>query len=203
MAKEGLIFVLPSLVLALAFFALRLPLPACVFLVLTLLFLFFFRDPSRVPPPLNKGEILSPADGRVLEIVSTPEGQRMSIFLALYNVHLFLAPMEGNIKILKVVEGKFHPAYKVEASTENSRVKVEIDGNGKRVEMDVIAGVAARRIRPWKRQGESVVLGERMGIVMFGSRVDLFVPKNFRFSVKIGDRVKGALTVLGRFGEEE
>lgn len=111
--------------------------------------------------------------------------------------------MEGNIKILKVVEGKFHPAYKVEASTENSRVKVEIDGNGKRVEMDVIAGVAARRIRPWKRQGESVVLGERMGIVMFGSRVDLFVPKNFRFSVKIGDRVKGALTVLGRFGEEE
>ena len=71
MAKEGLIFVLPSLVLALAFFALRLPLPACVFLVLTLLFLFFFRDPSRVPPPLNKGEILSPADGRVLEIVST------------------------------------------------------------------------------------------------------------------------------------
>jgi phosphatidylserine decarboxylase len=142
--------------------------------------------------------MLSPADGRVIEIVDTKEGKRLSIFLALYNVHVFRAPVAGKIETLEIVKGKYHPAYKLEASTENSRVKVGIKGEYYS-EMDVIAGVAARRIKPWKKINDTVKAGDLMGIVMFGSRTDIYIPEKFELYVKIGDKVRGGLTKIGRY----
>ncbi len=197
-AKDGLIFIIPALFFALLFWYYRLYTPFIFFLLLTIAFLFFFRNPPRKIPKLEKGEILSPADGKVLEIVKTKEGKRLSIFLALYNVHVFRAPISGKIETLKIVKGKFHPAYKLEASTENSRVKLAIKGEYYS-EMDVIAGVAARRIKSWKKLGDEVKAGDLMGIVMFGSRTDIFIPENFELYVKVGDKVKGGLTKIGRF----
>ncbi len=197
-AKDGLIFILPALFFAGLFWYFRLYIPFVFFLLLTISFLFFFRNPVRKIPELEKGEILSPADGKVIEIVKTDHGRRLSIFLALYNVHVFRAPEEGILKTVRLVRGKFHPAYKLEASTENERVKYVIEGEN-RVEFDVIAGVAARRIKPWKGEGSEVQAGELLGIVMFGSRTDIYIPDNFELYVKEGDKVKGGLTKIGRF----
>ena len=197
-AKDGLIFIIPAIFFAGLFWYFRLYFPFAFFLLLTISFLFFFRNPPRSIPDLEKGEFLSPADGKVIEIVDTERGKRLSIFLALYNVHVFRAPISGKLTTVKLVKGKFHPAYKLEASTENERVKMVIDGEN-RAEFDVIAGVAARRIHPWKKENTDVKAGELLGIVMFGSRTDIYIPDNFELYVKEGDRVNGGLTKIGRF----
>ena len=197
-AKDGLIFIIPAFFFAGLFWYFRLYIPFTFFLILTLAFMFFFRNPPRKIPVLEKGEFLSPADGRVIEIVKTENGRRLSIFLALYNVHVFRAPVSGKLVTVKLVKGKFHPAYKLEASTENERVKMVIEGEN-RAEFDVIAGVAARRIKPWKKENDEVKAGELLGIVMFGSRTDIYIPENFELYVKEGDKVKGGITKIGRF----
>ena len=197
-AKDGFIFIIPALFFTALFWYFRLYIPFTFFLLLTIAFLFFFRNPPRKIPELQVGEMLSPADGRVIEIVDTKEGKRLSIFLALYNVHVFRAPVAGKIETLEIVKGKYHPAYKLEASTENSRVKVGIKGEYYS-EMDVIAGVAARRIKPWKKINDTVKAGDLMGIVMFGSRTDIYIPEKFELYVKIGDKVRGGLTKIGRY----
>jgi len=197
-AKDGYIFIIPAFFFAILFWYFRLYIPFTFFLLLTLAFLFFFRNPSRKIPELKTGEVLSPADGKIIEIVNTEHGKRLSIFLAIYNVHVFRAPIGGKLSTVKLVKGKFHPAYKLEASTENERVKMVIDGES-RMEFDVIAGVAARRIKAWKKEGTKVEAGELLGIVMFGSRTDIYIPENFELYVKVGDKVKGGLSKIGRF----
>ncbi len=198
-AKEGLFFIIPALILIIIFIYIFPSKPLAVISAILLVgFLFFFRDPLRTPPELSKGEILSPADGKVILIKEQENGyKKLSIFLALYNVHVYRAPVSGKIKTIKKIEGKYHPAYKLEASTENKRAKIIISGENE-IEMDVIAGIAARRVRVWKKEGENVKAGDKLGIVMFGSRVDILLPPKTKLYVKEGDKVYGGLTKIGK-----
>ncbi len=200
-APEGFIFVIPSLLISI-FSYLFINRPVGIFFfILMLLFVFFFRDPKRVPPSVGRGEILSPADGKIILIKDLGNGyKKLSIFLALYNVHIYRSPISGVISKVEKVEGKYHPAYKLEASTENKRVKFLISGDYE-LEMDVIAGVAARRVRVWKRDGEKVRYGDKLGIVMFGSRVDILLPEHINLYIKVGDKVYGGITKIGKIYE--
>lgn len=171
--------------------------------------LFFFRDPERNIPQ-NPRAVLSPADGKVTQIVSVQEAdffakevQRISIFLSVFNVHVNRLPISGKVEYFVYRTGKFLAAFKTEASLENEQTVIGmIDRFGHKVLFKQIAGVIARRIICNVREGQSGNAGERMGLIRFGSRVDVFVPLDANVLVKTGDTVKGGETVLATFPEE-
>ncbi len=161
----------------------------------------FFRDPSRgVSAPADV--ILSPADGRVLEVRTdpAPAGKvSIAIFLSIFDVHVNRSPVSGGILTLRRRSGRFFPAYSPRASAENETAEWEIDGEHGRIRLRQIAGAVARRIVCWKRPGDHVERGERIGLIRFGSRVELDLPPTARLCVRPGQRVRGGLTVIGRF----
>lgn len=180
---------------------------ALVALALTLFFVNFFRDPDRLTPP-GDHLITSPADGRVVSILDgvreerylKRECRRVSIFMSPLNVHVNRVPVDGTIIDVARKSGQFHAAYLDKASEFNEQTAVLLeDKRSERVLVVQIAGQLARRIICRLRPGDHVHRGERYGMITFGSRVDLYLPMAVEVSVRVGDRVSAATTVIGAY----
>ena len=201
-AKEGLRFILPSVVVAVLFGILGLaPLAVLAFLV-ACAFTFFFRDPDRVPPP-GEHLLVSPADGEVLGVETLPSHPdlagpvgRITIFLSLYDVHLVRSPLAASVARTEYHPGKFLPAYKPEAGEHNESNTLVLKGGRTDLVMKMIVGVAARRIKCFVKAGASVARGERIGLMYFGSRVELTLPQNASIKVGLRQKVKAGETVI-------
>lgn len=164
------------------------------FFLLALFCLWFFRDPDRDIPRGNYA--LSPADGRIVRIRSAPQGATVSIFLNIFDVHVNRAPIAGKITSVVYQPGKFHIASKDEASTQNEMNTITIDGRGSIVTFSQIAGLIARRIVCYKKPGDFVTAGERVGLIQFGSRVDITLGPEWSLLVREGQRVAGGASIL-------
>lgn len=202
-AKEGLLFILACAGLAFVFSALGWWPPALLFVLLVAAFVFFFRDPRRVPPP-GEHLLVSPADGEVLgvEPVDPPAGidgpaTKVTIFLSLYDVHIVRAPLAAAIASVDYHPGKFVPAYKPEAGEHNESTTLVLKGGRVDAVMKMIVGVAARRIKTFVKPGEAVSRGQRVGLMFFGSRVELTLPAGVTIRAGLHDKVKAGETVIG------
>ena len=199
MVKEGYWYGLPLVLLAGGLGGLKLYVPALVAVVLAALALNFFRDPERLIPS-DSACLVSPADGRIQEVVEEEFGgrrwQRVSIFMSPLDVHVNRSPLEGAIAAVEYRKGSFHPAMRPEVSLENEQNVVTIRGERTTVVVRQIAGLLARRIVFWKRRGDTVRRGERFGLIKFGSRVDVLLEPGIRILVKPGDRVRAGSSVL-------
>jgi phosphatidylserine decarboxylase len=179
---------------------------AAVFIVLGLFFLFFFRDPHRVPTAGDR-LVLSPADGRVM-VAGAPTGQafppgnwqQISIFLSPMDVHVNRMPIGGRVTRVEYHPGRFLPAYKAEAGDLNEYTEVWIDHGGQTIVVRQIVGILARRIVCRTTEGAVVEAGERYGVMKFGSRMDLFLPPDATIKVAVGEKVSAAVTVIAELG---
>ncbi len=159
---------------------------------------FFFRDPVRAIPD-DPGVFVSPGDGRVMEVrFLEPTGAtRISIFLSLFDVHINRAPVAGRVRQVDYREGRFLPANLARASLENERNDIILATEWGAVRFAQVAGVVARRIVCWKKAGDEVATGERIGLIQFGSRLEVELPPGVRARVSVGARVKGGSSILG------
>jgi phosphatidylserine decarboxylase len=201
-AKEGLPFILSSLALTLAFLAQGWWPFSALFLLLAAAFTFFFRDPDRVPPP-GDHLLVSPADGEVLGIDALPSHpdltgpvNKVTIFLSLYDVHLVRSPLASTVARADYHPGKFLPAYKPEAGTHNESNTLVLKGGLTDLVMKMIVGVAARRIKCFVQAGAAVARGQKVGLMYFGSRVELTLPPNVVLKVGLHQKVKAGETVI-------
>jgi phosphatidylserine decarboxylase len=208
MVREGYWFGLPPVLIGATLLAFGLAFgPGWLFIlgvVLVLLGLFvfsFFRNPDRMIPS-EPGLIVAPADGRVVvvkdENYKDRAGKRISIFLAIWNVHVNRAPAAGQITGLDYRPGKFLAAWQENASVQNEQNVFTQTTEYGEIIYKQIAGWVARRVVAWKKAGDSVARGERIGLVRFGSRVDLWLPAEAEVIVKVGENVKGGSSVLAR-----
>jgi|HubBroStandDraft_6_1064221.scaffolds.fasta_scaffold202916_2 phosphatidylserine decarboxylase len=208
MVKEGYYFGFPPLVLGiLALAAFRAPAAIAIGIALIGLALFvfyFFRNPDRQIPS-GPGIIVSPADGRVVvvkdELYDGRPGKRVSIFLAIWNVHVNRTPVAGTITKLEYKPGKFQAAWAETASAGNEQNIFTLASEHGEIIFKQIAGYVARRVVSWKKAGDVVQRGELIGLVRFGSRVDVWLPSELELAVKVGDHVKGGSSVLARMTE--
>ena len=178
-----------------------------VLLGLTTFFLFFFRDPER-PVNAAPNAVLSPADGRVMVAgPATAQGfppdswQQISIFLSPMDVHVNRMPVSGRVVKVEYHPGRFLPAYKAEAADLNEFTEVVIDHGGQQVVVRQIVGILARRIVCRVTEGAQVRAGDRFGVMKFGSRMDIFLPRDASLLAKVGDKVVGGVTVMGTLRE--
>jgi len=202
MVKEGFKFAASPLLLG-AFFLLWRWTWLGVALILTGLFvLYFFRDPERTPPE-DSNEIVSPADGLVMEVEEESRdgkpGRRISIFLSIFDVHVNRSPVAGRITAIEYRSGKFHAAMKGKASQENEQNAFHVETDHGEVVFKQIAGWIARRIVCWKSKGDSVMRGERIGMIRFGSRMDIMLPEGAEILVRRGQHVKAGSSALARW----
>ena len=200
MVKEGYGYGLPLLLAAVGLLALHLYSSGAVFLVLAALVLNFFRDPHR-DVPQAPGVIVSPADGRIVQVIDeTHDGRpvrRLSIFMSPLDVHVNRAPIAGVIESVSYRKGTFSIAAKDEASIQNEQNVFTLAGEQGKVIVKQIAGAVARRIVFWKRVGDRLARGERVGLIKFGSRVDVLFEPGIELRVKVGDHVRAGSTILG------
>lgn len=201
-AREGWPYILSLFGLAALLGAARLGWLAVICAALGLFTAFFFRDPERTVPA-DPQLVVSPADGRILTVGRAPEDNplgpgaaQLSIFLSIFDVHVNRAPIGGRIVRVDYHKGEFLPAFDDKASLRNEQNSVLIEEGAVRVAFKQIAGLIARRIVFRKRVGETVARGERVGLIKFGSRVDLFLPGAARLRVQVGDRVAGGVSVV-------
>lgn len=210
--RDGLKFLLPVAALAVLFLLLWAPL-GWLLAIAALYIAYFFRDPDRVTP-LRDGLVIAPADGRVSsieEIVPPAElglggarRTRISIFLSVFDVHINRAPVAGRITRSIYVPGVFLNADLDKASTENERRALVIETpNGTEIAVVQIAGLIARRIVTFAGEGDSVGIGQRFGLIRFGSRVDVFLPPGHGCLVAVGQRAVGGETVLADLKSQE
>jgi len=213
MVREGYWIGIPPVAMGLALLAVGHGWMSAAGVVLVCLGLFvfaFFRNPDRVIPS-EPGLIVAPADGRVVVVTEENEnqrpGKRISIFLAIWNVHVNRAPMAGKITGLEYKQGKFLAAWNPHASLQNEQNIFRQQTEYGEIVYKQIAGWVARRVVSWKKAGEEVARGERIGLVRFGSRMDLWLPMEAQIAVKVGDEVKGGSSVVARMavrrGERE
>jgi phosphatidylserine decarboxylase len=199
MVRDGYLYALPLVLAAVLIGWLTHPLWALPAVLLAAFFLWFFRDPERIVPQ-DPGAIVSPGDGKVTDIstitLAGAERKRISIFLNVFNVHVNRSPIAGVIRDLRYQKGKFVNAMGANSAEENEQNIVTVEGEGHTVVFKQIAGLIARRIVFTKKIGEVVARGERVGLIKFGSRVDVLMGPDVQIAVKIGDHVKGAATVL-------
>jgi len=183
------------------------PLLSFVSFLITFFILWFFRDPER-NTPIAEGKIISPADGKVCLIDSsvppeelqygTEEMQRVCIFMNVFNVHVNRVPVKGEIKKIIYKEGSFFNASLDKASEKNERNSIIIKTeNGIEIVVVQIAGLIARRILSFVNNGDKLNSGERFGLIRFGSRVDVYLPKTFKPEVKVGDKTIAGETIIG------
>jgi phosphatidylserine decarboxylase len=202
MVKEGYYFGVPPLLLGGASYLLRWNVAAVLLVCLALFVFSFFRDPERVIPS-EPGAVVSPGDGRVVVVTEEESagrpGKRVSIFLAVWNVHVNRSPAAGTITKMEYRPGKFLAAMRERASVENEQNVFTLTTDAGELVFKQIAGLIARRVVSWKKAGEKVARGERIGLVRFGSRVDLWVPRDAEILVKVGENVKGGSSVLARW----
>jgi phosphatidylserine decarboxylase len=207
MVKEGFYFGLPPLLIGLAGLyggASGVPWVGAIGAVLVCLALFtfyFFRNPNRQIPS-GPGIIVSPADGKVV-VVKDEEwngrpGKRVSVFLAVWNVHVNRSPAAGRITKLEYKPGKFMAAWAEQASLDNEQNIFTLASENGEIMFKQIAGWVARRVVSWKKTNDSVQRGELIGLVRFGSRMDIWLPAGIEVAVREGDHVKGGSSVLAR-----
>jgi phosphatidylserine decarboxylase len=199
MVKEGYYFGLPLLLLGGLGYLLQWNVAAVVLVLLALFVFSFFRDPERVIPS-EPGAMVSPGDGRVVVVTEEEHegrpGKRVSIFLAVWNVHVNRSPAAGTITKMEYRPGRFLAAMRERASVENEQNVFTLSTEAGELVFKQIAGLIARRVVSWKKPGEKVARGERIGLVRFGSRVDLWVPKEAEIVVRVGQNVKGGSSIL-------
>ena len=209
-APEGKIIIIPLLLFVLAGTGIQAYYPSeglkwinLVFAVLTLFSMYFFRDPQRIPP--NNNGFLSPADGKVVQIINVEDeeigpAKQIYIFLSVFNVHRQRVPLSGKVISKQYNSGKFLAAFNHKASLDNEQMVVTFETeNGKQYKIKQIAGLIARRIFNYMEPEFMVQRGERLGFIRFGSRVDIIVPADFQLKVSLGDAVLGNQTIIGRF----
>lgn len=200
--KDGYRFIVPLGLLTIALWAVALSLAAVVCGFLFLFVTYFFRDPEREIPS-DPNVIVSPADGKVVAIVQEKDPfmgktfTRISIFLSVFNVHVNRIPLAGRIEKKRYNHGKFLAAFNHKASMDNEQSVLLIKSANAEIVVKQIAGLIARRIVCWAKEGDHYELGRRYGLIRFGSRVDIFVPEGSRLTVKIGDRVQGGSSRIG------
>ncbi len=202
-AAEGWPFIIPLVMFTGLLFSVGWKNAASVSLALTLFVMFFFRDPERTIPD-GRGDVVSPADGKVIVIKDIYEPdylkqdvKQISIFLSVFNVHVNRAPIGGSIEVVKYNPGKFHVASADKASLDNEQTAMVIANGNQKILVKQIAGLIARRIVCYAKPGDTIKTGERYGLIRFGSRVDIFLPRTAEIKVKLGDRVKGGRDVIG------
>jgi len=200
-APEGWPFVFPPAAAACILGVMGWWAAAIVFGVVALAFLGFFRDPERVAPT-DAGAVLSPADGKVMAISPVEDAWvgpavRVSVFLSPLDVHVNRAPVDGLVRSVEYASGKFHAAYRAEASEVNERCTVALEAPAARVAVRQIAGVLARRIVCRVKSGDRLRAGDRYGLIRFGSRTDLVLPRRTLVRVRVGDRVRGGESIVG------
>ena len=204
--KEGWKFSAISLFISLILSVIW-PLLSFVSFLITFFILWFFRDPER-NTPIAEGKIISPADGKVCLIdlsvppeelqYGTEEMQRVCIFMNVFNVHVNRVPVKGEIKKIIYKEGSFFNASLDKASEKNERNSIIIKTeNGIEIVVVQIAGLIARRILSFVSNGDKLNSGERFGLIRFGSRVDVYLPKTFKPEVKVGDKTIAGETIIG------
>jgi phosphatidylserine decarboxylase len=199
MVRDGYYYAIPFLLAALVIGWLASPLwavPACL---LAAFCLWFFRDPERTVPD-TPGAIVSPGDGKVTDVTNVllngAEHLRISIFLNVFNVHVNRSPIGGVIRDVRYQKGKFLNAMALNSATENEQNIVTVESEGQTVIFSQIAGLIARRIVFTKKVGDTVQRGERVGLIKFGSRVDVVMQADVKIAVEVGDHVKGASSIL-------
>src|SRR5882724_4376520 len=202
MVKEGYYFGVPPVLLGGIAIVAHWWLLGAVLAALGLFCFSFFRDPEREITS-DPAAIVSPADGRVVVITEEENagraGTRISIFLAIWNVHVNRSPAAGVITKVDYRPGKFLAAWDPHASKQNEQNVFTLDTANGSIEFKQIAGLIARRVVSWKKPLESVAKGERIGLVRFGSRVDLWLPRGSELLVKVGDNVHGGSSVLAHW----
>lgn len=208
-AREGLGFIVPALILSLVLFWFRLPIPGGLFSCLSLFFLYFFRNPAR---SCNCGpnDLISPADGRVTSIETLEEREflkekvkRISIFMSVSDVHVNRAPCEGDVLRVEHREGRYRMAFRKEVDRENERNYLLYERGEERFLLVQIAGFLARRIICYAKKNDRLQKGEPFGMIAFGSRVDLYMPENCESIARVGQKVRSGLTVLARLKEKQ
>ena len=173
--------------------------------LMALFLLWFFRDPERAIPSAP-GALVSPADGTVTHVSEIQDGgspyHRISIFLSVFDVHVNRSPIAGVIREVRYQKGKFLNAMGVASADQNEQNIIKVEGEGQTVVFKQIAGLLARRIVFTKKVSDQVERGERVGLIKFGSRVDVLVPASGTIQVKVGDKVKGGSSVLAYLDSE-
>lgn len=176
--------------------------------VFVLFSLYFFRDPERTIPT-DENVIVSPADGKVIIIRKVKENTylkgpatQVSIFMSVFDVHVNRIPMSGTVGYFKYYPGKFLPAYREKASTDNEQTVIGIENDRSKILFKQIAGIIARRVICHVREGYHVTKGKRFGMIKFGSRADIFLPENVEVNVKLKQKVKGGESIIGKIKSE-
>ncbi|HZF73176.1 MAG TPA: phosphatidylserine decarboxylase family protein [Gemmatimonadaceae bacterium] len=209
-AREGLLFIAIAAVIAIGGFGFAITrrswglwLAAFVLLLLALWVAYFFRDPERLGER-GPSLVVSPADGKLIMITEVDEPSfikgraiRLSIFMNVFNVHVNRYPVDGIVRYVHYNKGKFFNAAAEKSSLENEQMSVGIDTGRYRLLVRQIAGLIARRIVTYSKMDEKVRQGERMGIIRFGSRVDVFLPHGSKVRAKLGDLTTAGVTILG------
>jgi len=202
MIKDAYRFAIPPMVLGVLCLGFDWYWAAGILMFLGLFVFYFFRNPKRTIPS-DPELVLSPADGHVVEIVEEAldgtMGRRISIFLAVWDVHVQRAPLAGKIVRVTYRPGKFYAAMRSAASEKNEQNVIYMDTATGRVVFKQIAGAIARRVICWKREGEMVALGELVGMIRFGSRVDIWLPMETQVVALRGQKVKGGESVLAKW----
>ena len=202
-AKEGYIFIIPLVIFTLGFIALSWFWAAGLFGGLFIFVTWFFRDPERTIPE-EPNIIVSPGDGKIVEIV--PENDsllkqggytRISVFLNVFNVHVNRVPIAGKIQAYRYNKGKFLNAASHKASLDNEQSAILLNNGHVTILVKQIAGLIARRIVCWAKEGDEFERGQRYGLIRFGSRMDVFVPEGTHIKVKVGDIVNGGSSIIG------
>ena len=200
MVPDGYYYAIPLLLAAFLLGWLATPLWAIPALLLAAFFLWFFRDPERAVPSAE-GAIVSPADGKVTDVsrvqLNGRTWQRISIFLNVFNVHVNRTPISGVIREVRYQRGRFVNAMSASSAEENEQNIVTVEGEGQTVIFKQIAGLIARRIVTYSKVGDKAKQGDRMGIIRFGSRVDVFLPPGTKVRAKLGDATVAGVTILG------
>lgn len=205
--NEGLPFIVPSWALAILFFMFRLWVLFAIFLIIGSFLCFFFRDPKRKIPK-DKNLLLSPADGKIVKIQAveshpsfTSSATIVSIFLSLFDVHITRAPLSGIVKEVEYKPGQFFHAYKDESSLRNESNSIFINGDEINILIKQIAGIVARRIKCFVKKNERTMRGQKIGLIYFGSRVDIFLPPEVQLKISLNQKVKGGETEIAEIKE--
>ena len=206
MVRDGYYYAIPLLAAAALLYWLAAPAWAIPPVLLAAFFLWFFRDPERAIPDFPDA-IVSPADGKVTDVSATrvdgAARTRISIFLNVFDVHVNRSPIQGIIRDVRYQRGKFLNAMNQASAEQNEQNTVRVEGDGQTVVFKQIAGLLARRIVFDKKVGDSVQRGERVGLIKFGSRVDVLLDSTARLQVKVGDRVRGGASILAYLSHQE
>ena len=202
--REGYPFILAAVIIAVILGVAVNPYWGVAPFVLACYFAYFFRNPQRTIPQ-DESLLVSPADGRVMEVVPLEDDDfvkepcnKVVIFLSVFDVHINRSPIEGEIKCQQYVCGRFKPAYKDSVGFENERHMIGIENERLRITVTQIAGILARRIVSWVTLDDVLQKGERYGLIRFGSCTEVVMPRNVEVTVKKGDKVVGGETIIGR-----